>query len=656
MKKKNIFRICALAMASTMALTSCSDVLDEQKRDGFDLTFFQTTEGVEGGLTSLYSHLRNIYGSGYYYATIESGTDEYTYGHEENSNALTMDLSGRDELNPSNMNGDLWGNAFSEINTASAVIENATLVGIDPSLVAEAYFFRAFYYFQLVQTFGGVPLDLGGGMLHSNTAPKRTSTRNTVEEVYNLCILPDLEKAVEDLPAESRLSGTVNKTTARLYLAKAYLTYAWWLKNPNNIATYPECTRDASKAAGYFQKAYDTAMAAINNPGSNGLEDYYYLVNIAQNDRNKEWLLWADHTQESEQYNGASLGWGNGASPENFVCYFVTWNYCGWMGGANCNLGTQIIPVQREASQPLGRPWTRMATTKEGLAKFTNTENDSRWDGTFTTQYRVNFQKTKAEFEWVEGPNGDHLKAYDTFLKFIPADADDSKISYDVNNAQIGLGKSADEKSWVVSVNCTGRSRYPTLWKVGPYRTDYDFEKEISQQNAASTRPYVIAKFSELYLVAAEAAVMGATGAKSARDLVNVLRARAGKWNYVVNEASPSELAKMDAAKLASLAEIKDCSAAMTSATPADITIDYILDERLREFFGEGYRWFDLVRTQKWEELAGTYTIAPRQSVTPEKFNRKIEKFHYLRPIPQDQIDAMEGTNEDKKAFQNPGY
>ena len=96
----------------------------------------------------------------------------------------------------------------------------------------------------------------------------------------------------------------------------------------------------------------------------------------------------------------------------------------------------------------------------------------------------------------------------------------------------------------------------------------------------------------------------------------------------------------------------------MTAATPATIDINYILAERSREYFGEGYRWFDLVRTQKWAELAGTYQIASATygDHTPQTFTRTILPKHYLRPIPQGQLDGMEATAEEKKTYQNPGY
>jgi len=71
-----------------------------------------------------------------------------------------------------------------------------------------------------------VPLDLGAGELKFNTSPVRTSKRNTVPEVY-AAIFADFEKAVADLPATGRVTGGVTKTAARLFLAKAYLTYGW---------------------------------------------------------------------------------------------------------------------------------------------------------------------------------------------------------------------------------------------------------------------------------------------------------------------------------------------------------------------------------------------------------------------------------------------
>ena len=89
------------------------------------------------------------------------------------------------------------------------------------SLIAESKFFRGFDYFLLVQTFGGVPLDLGAGELNFNIKPSRFSVRNTVPEVYTKAIFPDLKAAVAELPDAPRLTGTATKTLARLIFSKS---------------------------------------------------------------------------------------------------------------------------------------------------------------------------------------------------------------------------------------------------------------------------------------------------------------------------------------------------------------------------------------------------------------------------------------------------
>ncbi len=634
-------RVLGTAALALFLTASCSDILDEQPRSSYDPTFFKTEKGVEGGVTSMYAHLRYIYGQAYYYNSCLTGTDEATWGWSADGNFKDADLSGVGNLTATTCRSDaLWGTAFSNINTANGVIENGAEVGVNESLVSEARFFRAFDYFLLVQTFGGVPLDLGSGELKFNITPSRTSVRNTVPEVYTKAIFPDLLTAIENLPANPRVTGGVTKTVARLYLAKAYLTYAWWLKNPNNIPTYPECQRtdpNGHDAAWYFQQAYDVAVTAIENPGPFGLQESFWMVNAGPNDRNMEILLYADHTQEDEYYNGGSLSYGGGGAPDNFAGWMMNWNYTDARSADN-----QAV-INRIAEQCYGRPWTRMAPPLGVFTKtFADKVNDSRYDGTFTTVYRGNWSTAGQNWESVTNANGMKVKEREPIFSFVFRDMDKIDYAGEGSKSNLGAGTLPGRADWVLGLDAVGRYVYPGLWKLGPYRTDNG--SGAGQPNAGSTRPYNIAKFSELYLVAAEAAVEGAAtqAGKSARDLVNVLRARAGRWTY-----SNAEYKEVD----------RDFSAEMTAATPATIDINYILDERSREFYGEGYRWFDLVRTQKWNEYADSYVICGgKGDHNPQTYSRTIEAFHYLRPIPQGQLDGMEMTEEEKDAYQNPGY
>ena len=624
------------ALAATVLLSaSCNSILEEQPRTFFEPGYFSTQAGVEGGLTALYSSLRYVYGQPYYFNINETGTDEATYGQSADNNFKDADLSGVGDLNASSSRSDvLWGTAYTYINTASGIIENAEAVGLDASLIAEAKFFRAWYYFQLVQTFGGVPLDLGSGELKFNSTPCRTSVRNTVPEVY-AAIFKDLEDAEKDLPDSPRLTGTLTKNVAKLVLAKAYLTYGWWIENPKGIATYPAVTSREGNAADYYQKALAKAEEGINNPGVYGLCDTYYEVNVAANDRNKEIMLYADHTEKSEQYNASSLGWSNGNAPENFAGWMMNWNH----GTVNVD---GVAAIQREACQDINRPWTRMAPTHEAIEIFTSQDitKDSRFEGTFTTAYYGNWQKGGNTAASVTGADGSQIPQNGLVVKFVPEVI--NNIDYSNPKANIGAGVVPGHSEYVVDLNGISRVKFPGLWKIQGQRTDYDATSALGSPNGASTRPFSILKYSDFYLTAAEAAVKAGKNQK-AYDYINVLRARAGKWSYVHSTKEEVDL---------------DYSAYLTAKTPAVITIDYLLDERMREFYGEGFRWFDLVRTQTWKERAGSYTISGSAWTdhAPATTTRTIENYMYLRPIPQGQIDGMKMSDEEKAAYQNPGY
>jgi hypothetical protein len=194
---------------------------------------------------------------------------------------------------------------------------------------------------------------------------------------------------------------------------------------------------------------------------------------------------------------------------------------------------------------------------------------------------------------------------------------------------------------FVVAVNHISRKKYPINWKLGIYRTDNNGGLG-SKVNGGSPRPFNIAKFSEFYLIAAEAAVK-LNKNPEARNFILVLRARAGRQTFSQND---------------NVAVSVDNSTEMVEATPATITIDYILDERSREFWGEGYRWYDLVRTQTWADRATNYRIAGSNPTDKDlqNFKRTIPAGYYLRPIPQGQIDGMMMSDEEKTAYQNPAY
>lgn len=670
MKKLNkILTITAFAVL--LLPMGCNDILDETARNKFEPGFYKTEEGVRGGLTALYSSLRRVYGEPYYYNATETGTDEYTWGSQADDNFKKADLSGFGIPDAQNSRWDrLWDNAYSAINSASAIIANGTAANMPEDLIAEARFFRAFYYFQLVQTFGGVPLDLGGGVLEFNTTPTLFSVRNTVPEVYTIGVFPDLLKAVNDLPENPRVIGGVTKNVARLVLSKAYLTYGWWLENPNDIPTYPETPRtdpDGHNAQYYFQQAYDVATTGINAPGPYALQPTFYDVNLAQNDRNNEIMLWADHTEHSAQYSESNVvGWDGGAA-QNQAVWMVTWYFHTIKQSKVDNVNDFIVIDQNgnmqlqnadalfrtvKAGQSYSRMWSRMATPIGVFTKtFADKTTDSRFNGTFVTTYRGTWHlnPSREEQRLYNAGNFMPIEKNDPVFTFLPDDPggidygfvytndkdNDGEIDQTINPFGSEAGYLPGRPDLVAPLTRISRAVFPGLWKLGIYRTtDYNDDK------VASTRPYNILKFSEFYFIAAEADIKGAnpSAGQTALDLINVIRARAGKWKFDVAADAP---------------KVEDHSADMVAATPANIDINYILDERSREYFGEGYRWHDLARTQKWEEYAGSYEISPALGAAPVTIQREIPKYLYLRPIPQGQLDRMDG---DKAAYQNPGY
>lgn len=123
-----------------------------------------------------------------------------------------------------------------------------------------------------------------------------------------------------------------------------------------------------------------------------------------------------------------------------------------------------------------------------------------------------------------------------------------------------------------------------------------------------------VMRLSEVYLIAAEAALP--TDADKAATYLNAIRKR---------------------------------SPLLAPATAATVSVDMILDERSKEFIGEGQRFFDMIRLNKditFNDELGNLTIPHRAKTINRSF------FKTRLPISQGEINANPGI----KVQQNPGY
>ena len=229
--KKLIYSLAVLAGISLT--TSCNDFLTEDVRGSENLdTYFSTPEEVE------------TYVGGCYYQIAKGGGWWQIYNTWLISDMTTDDLwdgntsqdDGYQDVTHFMPNGytngilqNFWGARYQGITTCNLGLERIPNVNMDENLkkrrLAEVRFLRAFFYFDLVRNFGGVPImteyaNTGAGV-----------ERSSQEECYKF-IEDELKLAIPDLPERTQLAaadlGRATKGAALGILGKAQLYQAKW--------------------------------------------------------------------------------------------------------------------------------------------------------------------------------------------------------------------------------------------------------------------------------------------------------------------------------------------------------------------------------------------------------------------------------------------
>lgn len=136
---------------------------------------------------------------------------------------------------PSNVNvANFWTGYYQAIARANQALDKLPLSPIDEAdknrLIGEVRFLRAYFYFNLVRTFGGVPkIDRVPTPEEANS--DAFQTRASAEDIYAL-IISDLQFAVDNLPLKGATPvGRITKGAAQMMLGKVYMYQKDWQKS-----------------------------------------------------------------------------------------------------------------------------------------------------------------------------------------------------------------------------------------------------------------------------------------------------------------------------------------------------------------------------------------------------------------------------------------
>jgi hypothetical protein len=649
-----------MAGALFLAISSCKKFIKEELVTTLTEDYYKTDAGLEDLVKSAYFPLQWKFTGEQSYGMYNFGTDEFREGDQFN-NVRYNDYDANLNSNDAFVNG-LWTNNYSGIRRCNQGIEMITAYDNGSSRIlgtpaqkelriAELKALRAFYYFQMVQQFGGIPL-----ITSVPAEPQYEFPRATVAEVYAQ-IISDFRSAGPALPWRYTGAdrGRATRAMAYHFLAKAYLTRGSAVtdvrgqKNTDmdSVIVFADSVITSSGHAleadygSLFNAGYpDGKIPAI---GENGSQPTGSKAKIDANNASNEIIYAAQFSSNLSLANSL---------PNNQTHLFYPSAYDAGIPGMTRDFFN-------------GRPFRRLRPTEYTMDIFDKI-NDSRFFKTFQTVHYRNVASNASlpVFTAANAPTP-------SLIGKPRVGIGDTAAIYIVNPANMPLLTSqiaamryyvvfARNKQTAAGGTITtdfSNNKYLTMWKFSdPIRLT------TTNNEAKGIRNGTFARLADTYLAIAEA--HGRKGDYAAAlNYVNMLRKRAAYkagedrspqiWQYL---GGPNTLANTETANLAtdalfnSNAPSENYPASATSTTSR--FIHFILNERTRELCGEFYRWEDLVRTE---------TFFERTKLFNPDISPSFATFHKLRPIPYLQmiaqtVNGKPMSSADMAGYQNPGY
>lgn len=382
--KKNI--LYTATIMATLLLTGCMDFEPEAQLN--DSNMWDKASNFQLFANQFYGYTRDFQsGSTYQYGTGD-GPHSDLRSDLCCSSALNTYSAGVNAIPESDGN---YTSLYTRIYYCNLLLDRAASFDNPSDIavpVAEAKFFRAYCYFELVQLYGDAilvtkPLDLDAGELNA--------ARNNRSEVIDQCV-KDLQEAAASLPETPREAGRLCKDAAWAFLSRVALYEGTWQKfhnggatttvNSDRVTSLLNTAKDASKRVienAHYKLFYSDALANESYRYMFILEDAQCNPAGLQTAANTEYILSRRHRLEDGVGTNITKTWlVNAVFPTRKL--------------ANMYLCQDGLPIDKSPlfqgyngsdSEFTGRD-NRMSTTlvSHGSSVWDNTANNSRtaWD------------------------------------------------------------------------------------------------------------------------------------------------------------------------------------------------------------------------------------------------------------------------------------
>lgn len=278
-----------LFITGTLSFSSCTKWLEEEPRSVVTTNqYYTTSEDAEAAVNAIYAFVYTPYNKTGYDDLAASMLDIVSGQYVNKSqSSITIDFYNLRYNAASPYLSSWWNSSYTGIEAANLAIANIPAISMDETLknrlLGEANFLRAYFYYNLVNIFGDVPLKL----TPTSTPSDGLLPKTLVKDIYEQAIIPSLQAAEgANLPSGPDGSGRVSIGAVKTLMAKAYLSMAGQPVNQaDKLALAKQKSQDVINSGTFrlFQTdGNSTWFNKLNNPAFDNQAEHIFSINYTQ--------------------------------------------------------------------------------------------------------------------------------------------------------------------------------------------------------------------------------------------------------------------------------------------------------------------------------------------------------------------------------------